>query len=102
MKRLIDEIRSSQSEEQLNEAAFEKWVDALGALISKASNTPEYGKASQALEDWGNKYPRDFKKFDNAPGLFGEIAVAIVEGLDARVGAERRAVRLARRVGEGE
>ena len=55
MKRLIDEIRSSQSEEQLNEAAFEKWVDALGALISKASNTPEYGKASQALEDWGNK-----------------------------------------------
>jgi len=87
-KRLIDEIRSHQNEEQLNEAAFDKWVDALGALINKASNTPEHGRASQALEDWGNKYPRNFAKFNNAPGLFGEIAVAIVEGLDARVGGD--------------
>lgn len=70
-------------EDVLTESQMTRWIDLLGTAISKHNTQPEFNKAAQAMEDWGNKFPRSVSGMKGMSAYMWDV---LIESLDVRLG----------------
>lgn len=72
---------------QISEAktTIQSAIRLLSTAIGKNSGKPEFGKAAQALEDWGNAHPGQWKRLGSVP-TWGAFLEDLEQVLDIRVG----------------
>jgi len=68
----------------LDEAASSKWIDLLSAAIEKNATKSEFQKASQALEDWAEKFPRTVHRIMSRGDLATNLLDGLITALDIR------------------
>lgn len=69
----------------LQEAVAHKWLNLLIDAIAKNADRPEFQKAAQEIEDWGNKYKRSYDQLRRMPGMIGLFFDDLFEALEIRV-----------------